>query len=738
MSLKYFNKKKIINFLILILGLFIIGFARFYYLTHTSIDAAHQASIDGEEVENVDTTSNSNSYFQLENIVLLLADETNQEEILLFQQEDECFFFMPSYATQRTKSLEFDENEYLITISGKQISNGETLDFISPNEEYEMVVSKLSPENVQSTDSHMTLCFMQSQNLKTLFITTKSGGLDYIHENKENKEPGTYLIVEENGIISYDGELESFSGRGNTSWDGPSKKPYKLELAQAEDFLNSGKSEQWVLLTNAIDGSFLRNKIALDLAKELDVNFAVETEFIDLYVNNEYLGNYLLCEKIEVGENRVDIGDSQIFFEVNHYEDEPVVKINDFAYTIHYPEEASSADKESLYHIMESVENSIYSADGIDWITGESYEELIDIDSWAKKYLLDWITKTSDTWFGSNFLYTGEDGKVYCGPAWDFDRGFGNIVYKGSNETILQPQGYLNDPYGWCPNLDEKDGIAEEIHNLFNELAMPYLLELVESELDVYKNLLDSSVTMDFKRWGTDMHYLSYESFEMQVEFLKDYIEKRVIYTDEIWNQDIEYYEVSFVDDNETYTYYVKHGTCIEAPDVMITENFNGWYDLEGNAFIEIYPIYGNDVYYVDYYEKSESNESAESVIITIGDFMAAIFFLFLVTLPICIILLVSGQYKKINLQLNTVSSLIRIFIHLGIVIITELLVIYLLFRHYVSDMDDKRFYYIPRDAIFMLKCIVIIVALIILLGIVERKLLWYHQKITTMKMKDE
>ena len=70
-----------------------------------------------------------------------------------------------------------------------------------------------------------------------------------------------------------------------------------------------GKAKKWCLLANAGDATFLRNVLSYKFAKTIGVDVTSDTVPVNLYANNDYLGAYLLTEKVEIGENRVDIYD---------------------------------------------------------------------------------------------------------------------------------------------------------------------------------------------------------------------------------------------------------------------------------------------------------------------------------------------------------------------------------------------------------------------------------------------
>ncbi len=102
----------------------------------------------------------------------------------------------------------------------------------------------------------------------------------------------------------YNGPIQ-IKGRGNSTWHFE-KVPYRMKLETASDLFQMGKNKHWVLLANAFDDSLMRNKISYDLSGEMGMPY-MESTWVDLVLNGEYIGNYQLCEHIRIDENRIDI-----------------------------------------------------------------------------------------------------------------------------------------------------------------------------------------------------------------------------------------------------------------------------------------------------------------------------------------------------------------------------------------------------------------------------------------------
>ena len=184
-----------------------------------------------------------------------------------------------------------------VTVNGTALVNGAVTG----------VFSKTGCYTLKAGNSETKLYVLKSENIPAVFLTTASGSLDYIHANKENKEAGTIKIVE-NGTVTLDSELKQIKGRGNSSW-ALEKKPYNIKFDKKTNLFGMGKAKKWCLLASHHDKSLLKNKIAYTLADRLGLDFVSKTQHIDLYANGEYLGNYIVAESVEIGENRVDIHD---------------------------------------------------------------------------------------------------------------------------------------------------------------------------------------------------------------------------------------------------------------------------------------------------------------------------------------------------------------------------------------------------------------------------------------------
>src|SRR5690606_2201507 len=65
--------------------------------------------------------------------------------------------------------------------------------------------------------------------------------------------------------------------------------------------------KSWALLANYGDQSLLRNEIAFEVSKRLDMGYSPRQQYVELFLNGEFMGNYTLTEHIKEGSDRVAI-----------------------------------------------------------------------------------------------------------------------------------------------------------------------------------------------------------------------------------------------------------------------------------------------------------------------------------------------------------------------------------------------------------------------------------------------
>lgn len=236
----------------------------------------------------------------------------------LNKEDNNYYVFLPSYTDLEYISV---LTEMDVKLNDTIYKNNETLHNISPDVKYDISLLNRNGKVVENGN----LIFLKTRNIPSMFIETISGDISKIHKNKNYRESGNVQIISPDGTIECHDDLKYIKGRGNFTWNSE-KKPYNIEFTQPVEIFDIGTGKSWCLLANAFDASNIRNKIVFDFSKNIGL-ISPGSTFVDLYINNNYMGLYLLTQKAEsispsssylfelTPENRID--DSELIIKTD-------------------------------------------------------------------------------------------------------------------------------------------------------------------------------------------------------------------------------------------------------------------------------------------------------------------------------------------------------------------------------------------------------------------------------------
>ena len=384
------------------------------------------------------------------------------------------------------------------------------------------------------------LTILQSGKLPALYIDVRSGNMDYIHAQKGNKEAGTMRLYTADGQLDSSAVIESLQGRGNSTWPWRDKKPYSMRLSAETDLLGMGKASRWVLLADAFDLSLLNNKMSYDLARNAGMAYTPEGQWVDVYLNGDFAGMYLLSERNEIHPNRVDIPQESSFlvsWEPEHRMIEQgyphVTTAGGTALRVHQ----TAFPLDQIQTMWQSVENAISAEDSIDPVTGKHLQELIDLDSWAMLYLMDEISADYDGGLVSKYFYYNEQdgtGKIYAGPLWDKDDAYGtghwavtppNCIVAGRSDRRI------------FSRLCGKEIFSSRVAQLYESAFVPPLKQLCDTGIEAYADQISQAARLHEIRWA-----LGYTEEESRIK--RDFLRARMEFLNAYWIEKEEFCHV--------------------------------------------------------------------------------------------------------------------------------------------------------------------------------------------------
>ena len=359
-------------------------------------------------------------------------------------------------------------------------------------------------------------------SILTAFAAEISGTLPVIYINidggaevttKETYLSATYYvdpmgIVGVEAIGSVDAQLPlQIKGRGNYTWTGFEKKPYKLKLAQKTALLGMNKSKQFVLLAHADDNKgFLRNAVGLELSRMIGLQWTPGDVPCELVINGSYRGLYFLTENIKIDKARVNITEQEDnatenvsggwLVEIDNYDSDPHVEVTEgdgsrIIFTYKSPEVLSSAQEEYLKSQMEKINSLVYSNDknNCEWA------EYVDLEELAKFYIVNELVDNYESFHGSCYLHKdlGDNEKWYFGPVWDFGSSF--------NYNKTQPL-YSGREYHstWIAEMCKFPAFMDVVKSVWqNFYANGY--DKIYDYIDSYTAHITAAAKQDLLRW---------------------------------------------------------------------------------------------------------------------------------------------------------------------------------------------------------------------------------------------
>lgn len=450
------------------------------------------------------------------------------------KQGDSYFLFLPGWMKQSAAEIFVGKD---VALNGEKMLSGNSFYMEDERESFDIAGNPIS------------LQVMYSSSMPTLWVETQDDELDKIDADKAYEGTIYFTLFDEKGkIVAGGGKNQKgvMRARGNVSFDIAAKKSYLIESENKVNLMSMGEAEKWVLISNYFDQTALRNYLTTQLAMKMGLEYTPEMEFIDLYVDGDYRGMYLLSEKVEVDPERVNVRDLEaeneekngnvmlkkypwqtadmkgfraaspadisggylVEFELDErWGDEVSGFVTDGGQcvVIQNPKHATVGEVNYISGIFQNLEDALLESDT------DRYLDYIDLESFANKYLIEELTKNIDANKSSQYFYKYDDSistKIFAGPIWDYDKGWGNGGKLDKDLDLKDPEGlYANRAiyehsiwYEMC----SKETFYDYVKQKYCHQVVPWLNDILDGEIGVWKKQIYDSAMMDWMRWDEE------------------------------------------------------------------------------------------------------------------------------------------------------------------------------------------------------------------------------------------
>ncbi len=383
-----------------------------------------------------------------------------------------------------------------------------------------------------------------SSDLPIVVITTNTG--ETIKDEPKitadmkiiDNGPGIRNYVSDSGNV-YTGKV-GIEIRGAYSASLP-QKPYGFETRDSSgvkknvSLLGMPSENDWFLLANYNDKTFLRNVLAFDIFRKMG-NYATRTRYCEVVVNNEYQGIYLLGEKIKQDDGRVNI--AKLKPEDNSGDDvtggyiikndyytatdswmsrfSPLNKPGEKVHFVYYDPKAeylTGQQKTYIQEFVNSAETVLYNPSFNSPVFG--YKAYFDINSFADYFILGEVSRNVDTYKKSRYLYKNKDSKdglLHSGPVWDFDWAWKNLLEDCVHFNKTDGSGWaykINECYAdpvppsWEVRMLQDREFSTLVHDRYYELRNTILSQSqLENTIDSVAKLIDEAQMRHYQKWN--------------------------------------------------------------------------------------------------------------------------------------------------------------------------------------------------------------------------------------------
>ncbi len=380
------------------------------------------------------------------------------------------------------------------------------------------------------------------------------------HLTKAVYESAAIEVVKKDGTVDVSDNQAFVKLRGNSTLKAE-KKPVKIKFSSKVSVLGMDKGKKWNVLANAFDKTLMRNALCLELGTKMGLNYISQTRFVDLYYNNQLIGNYLITEPVEAGTGKVEIDESGndflIELERERYESDVtyVQTKNGLRFAINEPEVPTDSQYKNIESYLLKVENALKTN------RLSEYSKYIDVDSFINYYIVSEIFKAVDFNYSSTRFYV-KDNKMYAGPLWDVDLSSGNAsktFYKDYYEGDISYKKLFCTQMKWYSYLIKSDEfinrLNERVKKMFTTIENMYTknglgISRIDFLLEHYGKSFErnyQSVSNGGAGWSMTKRYsicdnpigLEFENhpqtYSENVTMLRNWLKNRVDYLRKEW-----------------------------------------------------------------------------------------------------------------------------------------------------------------------------------------------------------
>lgn len=318
------------------------------------------------------------------------------------------------------------------------------------------------------------------------------------------------------------------------------KKSFRIALNTPVQFLDLTRTHQWILNAAFIDPSLMRHKLSYDLFRSLSTTnaprYAAGSRFVEVFLNNDYQGVYLLMERV----NRRLLNLRQ--FDTNDFAHSVIYKAVDhsanFGQPGHagYEQQEPDLEKKQYWQPIEEFNKFVATSKKEEFFN--NIESFLNLDNAIDFHLLVLLTCNSDGITKNYFFCRNGQEKPplterFFFVPWDYDGTFGRNWDGSKYPHNVWLSNHLFD------RLMEDKNYRSRFANRWNELRQNQFSEqAINNMIDRNVRELGDAAVRNYERWKSAQNYYPDRvTFEQDIQWIKTWLNQRLKWLDEEINK---------------------------------------------------------------------------------------------------------------------------------------------------------------------------------------------------------
>jgi subtilisin-like proprotein convertase family protein len=367
--------------------------------------------------------------------------------------------------------------------------------------------------------------------------------------------------------------------RGQSSMMFP-KKSYSVTTVNAagEDLnvplLGMPTEHKWVLYASFNDKTLLRNAFSYDLYRSFG-HYSIRSKYVELVIDGNYRGTYVLMERIKRDRNRVNIKklnpedvegdaltggyiisidkiDSKSQGWYSKYSSNTNNNKAFFQYIYPDADKMQQVQKDYIKNYIDRFEDALNSSDWRDPEKG--YRKFINTHSFHDNFIINELSRDIDAYRVSTYFYKDRDsegGRLVNGPVWDFDMGWYNANFGGGDKVVGWQYQYGYEwrepnpgdstfvvPFWWRKFMEDP-AFVDQLWCRYHTLRRNQLsLENLNRQIDEMAQEINQARSRNFNYWPIMGKWVYSnvtpvaQNYEQEINQMKNWIKGRLTWLD--------------------------------------------------------------------------------------------------------------------------------------------------------------------------------------------------------------